>query len=285
MTTITVVVVAAIVVAGIRANAGERSAPPSGSRQSSSVTGGKVKKTPTTTTPQQNKSDGASATKQAGSTTKPTGTTKTSGTKTRLHSGYYYRTGPNRSARVVLSYDDCPRSLAEFKTVIVGAQKLGIGLMLFPTGVCLQSGQFSTSFARAHGHYVFNHSISHPDLGRLSSAGVLHQLGAPGVQSRYGRPPYGSYSPTVAKAYAAKGMKIWTWTVDTLDWRGRSAQSVISTAVHGPKAGGTVLMHMQWHGFSVAALEQIQAGLAERGLDVCRNFPGTTPADSWTVRC
>lgn len=130
--------------------------------------------------PQQNKSDGASATKQAGSTTKPTGTTKTSGTKTRLHSGYYYRTGPNRSARVVLSYDDCPRSLAEFKTVIVGAQKLGIGLMLFPTGVCLQSGQFSTSFARAHGHYVFNHSISHPDLARLSSAGVLHQLGAPG---------------------------------------------------------------------------------------------------------
>jgi peptidoglycan/xylan/chitin deacetylase (PgdA/CDA1 family) len=80
-------------------------------------------------------------------------------------------------------------------------------------------------------------------------------------------------------------MRIWLWNIDTTDWRGHPRDSVVGTVVRSARPGGTVLMHMQWHGFSVAALEQIQAGLAERGLDVCRNFPGTTPADSWTVRC
>ncbi len=186
---------------------------------------------------------------------------------------------------MALTFDDCPRNLTVFKAVVIGAEKLGVGLILFPTGDCLRSGRFSASFARAHGHYVFNHSISHPDLDRQTYAGVLAQLGRPGIQSRYGRPPFGDINATVAHAYAAKGMKIWTWTVDTLDWRGRSQQNVISAAVHGPGAGGTVLMHMQWHGFSVSAIRQMKAGLDQRGLGTCRNFPGTTPSRSWTVRC
>ena len=199
--------------------------------------------------------------------------------------GYWYGTGPNRTARVALTFDDCPRSLAEERQVLQGAAQLGIGLMLFPTGNCIRSGHFDAAYARSHGHYVFNHSNTHPQLSKLSYAGVLAQLSPPGVQARYGRPPFGDWNAMVARAYSAKGMRIWLWTVDTLDWRGHTRAQVVKTVVQSARAGGTVLMHMQWNGFSVDALRQMQAGLAARGLQVCRNSGKTTPVRSWKVYC
>lgn len=128
---------------------------------------------------------------------------------------YWHNYGPNHTGRVALTFDDCPKSLAELKQVLRGASRLGIGLMLFPTGLCVRSGHFDARYARSQGHYVFNHSVSHPQLTRLSYSDVLRQLGPPGIQARYGRPPFGDWNATVARAYTAKGMRIWMWTVDT----------------------------------------------------------------------
>lgn len=197
---------------------------------------------------------------------------------------YSIGTGPNRTSRVALTFDDCPSSRAAFESAVLGAQKSGIALMLFPTGSCISSGKFSPSFARAHGHYVFNHSVSHPDLTKLSSASVRAQLGAPGVVTTYGRPPYGAYNTTVLNAYASKGMRPWTWTVDTRDWTGKSQSAVVSHVVANSRAGSTVLMHMQWRGFNTTAINQMKSGLAHRGLGVCVNR-GATPVAPVTVNC
>lgn len=199
--------------------------------------------------------------------------------------GYSYLYGPNLTARVALSFDDCPHTVADERQVLRGATQLGIGLMLFPTGSCIRSKRFDPKFARRQGHYVFDHSNTHPLLTRLGYAGVLAQLGLPGVQSRYGRPPFGGWNSTVARAYAAKGMRIWLWTVDTNDWHGYSQAYLVNYVSRTARAGDTVLMHMQWHGFSVDALRKMRAGLAKRGLEPCRNYGGTTPVRSWKVRC
>lgn len=199
--------------------------------------------------------------------------------------GYWFSYGPNRSSRVALTFDDCPKTLDDMRRVLDGAKRLGLGLMLFPTGNCIRQGRFDATYARSRGHYVFNHSVTHPQLTKLSYAGVLAQLGKPGIQSRYGRPPFGDWNTMVARAYAAKGMKIWLWNLDTLDWRGRSRKAVVGTVVGSARPGYSVLMHMQWHGFSIKALTQMKTGLTKRGLGVCRNYPGTTPARSWKVRC
>ena len=68
--------------------------------------------------------------------------------------------GPNTSARAVLSFDDCPRSSAAFRRVIRRAEKLNIGLVLFPTGQCRRAGRFSVAYARRHGHYVSSTTAS-----------------------------------------------------------------------------------------------------------------------------
>lgn len=198
---------------------------------------------------------------------------------------YSLSSGPNTSSRVILSYDDCPKSYSAFQSAVLGAKALGIALVLAPTGNCISAGTFSASYARANGHYVINHSISHPDLTTLSYSGVRYQLGSPGVVTSYGRPPYGAYDFTVRDAYASKAMRIWTWDVDTNDWRGKTQSQVVSYVVNNTGSGDTVLMHMQWNAFTKSAMSQMKSGLAAKGLGVCRNPGTTTPTRPTTIGC
>ena len=198
---------------------------------------------------------------------------------------YDLRSGPNTSSRVVLSYDDCPPSWSAFRSAVLGAQRLGIALVLAPTGTCLATGRFSVSYARSHGHYVINHTINHPDLTTLSRAGVIAQLSPPAVVSSYGRPPYMAYDFTVRDAFAAKSMRMWLWDVDTGDWRGKTQSQVVSYVIAYSHAGDTVLMHMGWHAFNPTAMAAMKAGLARKGLGVCRNPGTTTPTYPHIIGC
>jgi len=124
---------------------------------------------------------------------------------------------------------------------------------------------------------VFNHSVNHAQLTKTSGASLAREVGAPGVQSSWARPPYGAWNARVKAAYAAKGMRLWLWDVDTLDWRGCSQAQVVRHAVSHSRAGSTALMHMQWRGFSPSAIAQIKSGLAKKGLQVCRNHGRPAP--------
>lgn len=191
--------------------------------------------------------------------------------------------GPNTGTRVVLTYDDCPKSSSAFKDTINHATKRGIGLVLFPTGECIKrfkKGKFDlVKYARERGHWVANHSDTHPDLTTLSSKKVVDQIDGTAV-SNYGRPPYGAINQTVKDAYASvknygrKGMRIWLWQVDTNDWKGKSRSQVVKAVVNNATAGSTVLMHLQWNGFSPKALDAIKEGLTKKKLSLCRVWRG-----------
>jgi peptidoglycan/xylan/chitin deacetylase (PgdA/CDA1 family) len=187
--------------------------------------------------------------------------------------------GPNYSRRVMLTYDDCPRTLDAFERVVNYAKKKNIGLVIAPTGNCIRSfldrtGVNIARYARARGQYLINHSITHPDLRKLSCAAVVREISrAPGAGSNYGRPPYGAVNARVRCGYARAGMRIWLWGKNTGDWHGKTrAQVVAAASAAGP--GSTVLMHMAWRGFSPTAIGQIKARLAHRGLKLCRAYRG-----------
>lgn len=198
---------------------------------------------------------------------------------------YNHQRGPNWTDRVTLTFDDCPLSLTAFRATVVAAEQLGVGIVMFPTGNCITAGKFDAAYARAHGHYVFNHTISHPYLTSLTRAGVRYQLGAPGVVTTYGRPPFGAHNETVRAAYADVGMRMWTWNKDSLDYNGKTSASVVSYVVNYVNRGESVLMHMQWNGFNGNAIRQMRDGLAARGIGVCRNHPGTTPVAPMAMDC
>lgn len=187
--------------------------------------------------------------------------------------------GPNYSGKVVLTFDDCPVTIRSYRKVINWAKVNNVGLVLAPTGDCvaghLRKGADIVALARAQGQYVINHSESHADLTRLSFSSIVGQIGGQAL-SNYGRPPYGAVNATVQRAYQSIGMKIWLWTVDTNDWRGKSQLAVISYVVQNSHRGDTVLMHMQHQGFSVSALQAMVTGLAKKKVQVCGAFSGTT---------
>ncbi|MDO5678363.1 MAG: polysaccharide deacetylase family protein [Propionibacteriaceae bacterium] len=193
--------------------------------------------------------------------------------------------GPNHGDKVILTFDDCPKSLDAFKATVKAVADAGVRLALFPTGNCLTAGRFDVSYALKHGHYVFNHSISHPKLTTVSYAEAVRQLGAPGVVTTWGRPPYGDYNASVLKAYKAVGMQAWLWNLDTLDYRKKSSSELISFVVSHAKAGDTVLMHMQWHGFNGPTVAAMKDGLKARGIGVCANNGPVSPKPTGPLDC
>lgn len=188
-------------------------------------------------------------------------------------------TGPNRTSRVVLTFDDCPQTLSAFTNAVNYASANNIGLVLAPTGNCISSfksryGVDIAALARAKGQWVINHSVSHPDLRALSCAAAAAQLGGSGVHTNFGRPPYGAIDASVTCAYSRVGMAIWTWSRDTMDWSVKSKAITVARA-SAAKPGDTVLMHMQWYGFAPDSLRQINKNLNKRGVKLCRAYHGT----------
>ena len=106
------------------------------------------------------------------------------------------------------------------------------------------------------GHEIANHSLSHPQLSRLSAAGVRDQLirtsdiiyRATGVRPTNMRPPYGAQNQTVRNVAAERGYPVVLWSIDTLDWRHRNVPAIMSHIVdrHGNirvRDGDIILMH------------------------------------------
>lgn len=184
--------------------------------------------------------------------------------------------GPNTTDKVLLTFDDCPTSLQGFKSTIEGIEALGVRVVLFPTGNCIKKGEIDIDFARDHGMFVYSHSVTHPQLSKLSEAGIRKELQPPAVQGAYVRPPFGAVNPLVRSVAKSMGMKTWLWDFDSEDWKGKPRDQVIYEVIHYTEPGDTVLMHMQWHGFDVDAVDQMKQGLAARGLQLCGlNGPAT----------
>ncbi|GAA1546817.1 hypothetical protein GCM10009678_31810 [Actinomadura kijaniata] len=120
------------------------------------------------------------------------------------------------------------------------------------------------------GHEVANHSWSHPQLTGMSPDAVRSQVRrtneavreASGMTPTLFRPPYGATDGKVARAV---GMPQIMWSVDTLDWRDRSAARVARIGVREPGKGGIVLLH-DIHRTTVEAVPRMLSGLKKRGF-------------------
>lgn len=200
-------------------------------------------------------------------------------TWSKLVSTYTYNPyrGPNHTSRVILTYDDCPNDVYYMKSMSNAAKSVNVGIVMAPTGDCISAGRFDATYARARGQYVINHSVSHPDLTKLSFSQIVAQLGTPGIQANYGRPPFGASNSTVQAAYTYKGMRQWYWTKDTNDWQGYSQAYIINYVIKNAAGGDTMLMHMQHKAFNKYALFDMVNGIRARGLELCQPYPGTTP--------
>jgi peptidoglycan-N-acetylglucosamine deacetylase len=142
---------------------------------------------------------------------------------------------------------------------------------------------------------VGNHSWSHPVLTQLTDSQVDWQIGRTaaelmgdtGARPTLVRPPFGAANPRVRSVLAAAGAPVILWTVDTLDWLNRDADSVYHRAVDGVRPGSIILMH-DIRPTTVSAVPRIIAELAARGytfVTVSQLFDGDlTPGEVYSGR-
>ena len=124
----------------------------------------------------------------------------------------------------------------------------------------------------AEGHEIGNHTYEHKYLNKLNTAQIRAQIdkGADAVQAACGvrpktvRLPGGNKNATVLSAVQEP---IVLWSIDTLDWKTKNAQSTVNKVLSNVKDGDIVLMHELYSATGQAALQLIPE-LTNRGYQL-----------------
>ena len=101
------------------------------------------------------------------------------------------------------------------------------------------------------GHEVMNHSSNHAHFSQLSDADIVADITAcnekiaaiTGATPTLFRCPYGEYDDHVINAINGMGMKAIQWDVDSLDWKGISAEEIQRRVLRSIGPGSIVLFH------------------------------------------
>ncbi len=101
------------------------------------------------------------------------------------------------------------------------------------------------------GHEVMSHSDDHAHFNKLTHNEIVRNLDAcndkieavTGVRPTLFRPPYGEYDDHVISAVRGMGMEPIQWDVDSLDWKGLSAEEIAKRVNSGVVPGSIVLFH------------------------------------------
>jgi peptidoglycan-N-acetylglucosamine deacetylase len=124
------------------------------------------------------------------------------------------------------------------------------------------------------GHEVGNHSYSHPDMSRLTAGQAREQIvktnqvieAATGKKSVWFGPPSGSYREETVKIAAELNMKTVLWTVDTVDWRKPTPDTLINRVISKIDNGSMVLMHPTES--TVKSLDRLIVLIKEKNLKI-----------------
>jgi peptidoglycan-N-acetylglucosamine deacetylase len=156
---------------------------------------------------------------------------------------------PVVSIPFTLTFDDCGTP-DQIQAILSALADRSLHAIFFPTGQCRDQLPWLVRTLLAAGHRVCNHTYSHPDLTKLSSAAIGSEIErGVSVDCNLFRPPYGAMDRggRVAAVAASLGYRIQLWDVDTRDWAGTPADVMVAMI---RARGGVVLMHM--HGLHTA---------------------------------
>lgn len=129
----------------------------------------------------------------------------------------------------------------------------------------------------AAGLEIGTHSNTHPKMSTLSESQIRSELEVSSalIQKVTGkpvelfRPPYGDYNDTLLSVAESMGLKTIQWSVDTLDWKGISADSILSRVKADVSNGGIILMHNN-SDHILEALPMIIAHLKSEGYEMVK---------------
>ena len=171
---------------------------------------------------------------------------------------------------VALTFDDGPGPYTD--QILDCLSQYGAKATFFVVGNRLNKYPSQLKRAVESGMEIGCHTWSHTQLTTLSSSGITSEISRTnnlvneiaGVYPATVRPPYGSYNATVR---SAAGAPLIMWSIDTLDWKTRNADSTYNAVINNVKDGDIILMH-DIHAPTAEAVKRIVPALIERGYQL-----------------
>ena len=176
---------------------------------------------------------------------------------------------PPSGPMLALTFDDGPS--AHTDRLLDALSVNGAKATFYVVGNMLDGRANTLRRMTADGHEIGGHSWNHRQLTNLSAEELTDQLmstrakiySITGVDATTARPPYGSCNNQVKETAAKLGIALVNWSVDTLDWKYKDADTVYQAVMDSAKDGAIILCH-DLHKTTVDAMERaIPALLAE----------------------
>lgn len=183
--------------------------------------------------------------------------------------------GPGFGRRIALTFDDGPNPKVT-ERVLAALKERGLLATFFMIGQRVAAaGEWAEAVHEA-GHEIGNHSLTHPQLSKLSDARVAYELAktqelildATNVSPVWFRPPYGAFKRTQGELASSRGLGVMLWSVDPRDWSQPGADKITHTILTETRPGSIILCH-DLHPQTADALPGILDGLLERGFEFC----------------
>lgn len=173
---------------------------------------------------------------------------------------------------IALTFDDGPSAVTT-KKALSALKKNNCRATFFLLGQSIND-RTAPLLQKAYkmGCEIGNHSYDHPQLTYLGASGAKGQFAATdrkikqyiGKKSTLCRTPYGDYNQSIVNA---SGRPHILWSVDTLDWKYRDTDRLISYVSQNARDGAVVLMH-DIHPTTVNAVDSICKKLKKKNFEM-----------------
>ncbi|PFJ08371.1 polysaccharide deacetylase [Bacillus cereus] len=162
----------------------------------------------------------------------------------------YAFSGPYNKAEVALTFDDGP-DLVFTPKILDKLQKHNVKATFFLLGKNAEKYPNVVKRIADEGHVIGNHTYSHPNLAKVNESEyhaqiikteeILKRLA--GYAPKFIRPPYGEILENQLKWATEQNFMIVQWSVDTVDWKGVSADTITNKVLGNSFPGSIILQH------------------------------------------
>ncbi len=155
-----------------------------------------------------------------------------------------------QEAKVAISFDAAWGADKTEKIVEI-CKEHNVNATFFLVGFWIDKYEDMVKLIDDNGFEIGTHSNTHPDLCKLDKDGMKFELETSvkkieDITSKkvtLFRAPYGSYNNDLIDVADSLGLKTIQWDVDSLDWKGLSAEQISLRILNGVKNGSIILCH------------------------------------------
>lgn len=170
---------------------------------------------------------------------------------------------------IALTFDDGPSKYTDEIIEILKENDANATFFVLGNKVEIYAETIKKSLS--YGNEIGNHSYNHKWLAKLSQDEVTEQITKTqeiiktytGYTPKLIRPTYGNVNNNIRNA---SDLDIVLWTVDTMDWKYKSVNTIVKRATSKVKDGDIILMH-DIHKRTMLALKKIIPILKEQGYE------------------